>query len=45
MRLTCWPPLVYFSTESESYIFLVRILNTLTEVLYSQPLLKDSLSL
>ena len=43
MRSTYWPPLVYFSVSS--YIFVVRILNILLKVLYSQPLLKDSLSL
>jgi len=35
-RSTCWPPLVHV---------LFRILNILPQVLYSQPLLKDSLSL
>ena len=43
MRSTYWPPLVYFSVWS--YNFLVRISNTLPKVSYSQPLLKDSMSL
>jgi len=43
MRSTCWPP--WAISVFKLHLLLVRILNILPQVLCSQPLLKDSLSL